>query len=105
MVARGGVRKGTFWSGRAGTARLAWIGMVRLGLAGVARRVEVGRCSVWQGRWGKERSGMVGFGMVGSGSRGMLGLCGVRLGKVWQAGSVLARLVTVWHGSIFKREM
>jgi len=27
---------------------------------------------------------MVGSGMVGSGSRGMLGICGVRLGKAWQ---------------------
>ena len=73
MVARGGVRKGLVWSGR----------------AGVARRVEVGRCSVWQGRWGKARSGMVGSGMVGSGSRGMLGLCGVRFGKAWQAWRVV----------------
>ena len=39
---------------------------------------------VRRGRRGKERSGMVGFGMVGSGSRGMLGLCGVRFVKAWQ---------------------
>ena len=32
---------------------------------------------------------MVGSGMVGSGSRGMLGLCGVRLGKAWQAWRVV----------------
>ena len=48
---------------------------------------------VRRGRRGKERSGMVGFGMVGSGSRGMLGLCGVRFVKAWQA-----RQGLFWYG-------
>ena len=85
-------------------------GAVWSGMAGEASSVLV-RCgkdrsgSDRQGRWGKSRSDMVGFGMVGSGSRGMLGLCGVRFVKVWQAGTVLARLGAVGFGFNFLREM
>ena len=53
---------------------------------------------VRQGSRGKERSGMVGFGMVGSGSRGMLGLCGVRFVKAWQDRRGRDRLGCVWLG-------
>ena len=41
---------------------------------------------------------MVRFGVVRYGSRGMSGFCGARFGKVWQAGTVLARLGAVGFG-------